>query len=187
MRYKIILRRLILIFIGVTVGLGIYFANASGFIGNRLPMPFGYGAAVVLSESMEPTYSKGDLLFIEETQSLAVGDVVVYQCGGEHIVHRVIKLEGDLITTQGDANNVSDPLFEISAVEGKVVGCIPFVGELANLIKTPVGIFVLIASAILLIELSFRGQKNNDEKELDVIRTEIERLKQNNNVDKLSD
>ena len=54
------LRRLVLVLLGLLMGLQIYFVNAGRVMGDPLPMPFGYGAAVVLSGSMEPTYSAAD-------------------------------------------------------------------------------------------------------------------------------
>ena len=65
------LRRLILALLGLLMGLQIYFVNAGRVMGDPLPMPFGYGAAVVLSGSMEPTYSAGDLLIVKKDRSLS--------------------------------------------------------------------------------------------------------------------
>ena len=61
---KDILRVLLLAVCGLVLGLNIYSANAKSLVGNHLPMPFGYGAAVVLSGSMEPTLSVGDLILV---------------------------------------------------------------------------------------------------------------------------
>ena len=64
------IRRLVLALLGLLMGLQIYFVNAGRVMGDPLPMPFGYGAAVVLSGSMEPTYSAGDLLIVKKSGSL---------------------------------------------------------------------------------------------------------------------
>lgn len=61
-KQRSILRRILLIIIGLILGVNVYLANAKGIVGNKLPMPFGYGMANVLSGSMEPTFSKGTLL-----------------------------------------------------------------------------------------------------------------------------
>lgn len=176
-KYSALWRRLILAFFGVVLGLNTYFANANTLLGNKLPMPFGYGAAVVLSGSMEPTFSKDDLIFVKQTDALAVGDIVVYQSEGLLVVHRVIALEGDMVLTQGDANNTADPAFEQSAVMGVVIGRIPRLGVLVNILKTPTGMIMVLLCAFLLVELSFVKQKEEDGKELDAIKEEIRKLK----------
>lgn len=170
-------RRLLLGLLGVILGINIYLANAGRLLGNTLPMPFGYGAAVVLSGSMEPTFSRGDLILVKQTDSFSVGDIVVYQTEGILVVHRVIELDGDTIITQGDANSTSDPVFEKSAVKGTVIGWVPRVGILVNALKTPVGMILVLVCALLMIELSFRKQKEKDEKELEAIKEEIRRLR----------
>ena len=53
--------------------------NAKNLVGNNLPMPFGYGAAVVLSGSMEPAFSKGDLIIVKETDEYGLNDIVVFE------------------------------------------------------------------------------------------------------------
>ena len=172
------LRRAVLACLGMILGVELYMANARGIIGNALPMPFGVGTAVVLSGSMEPTFSKGDLVIVKKEEDPQVGDIIVYQSGKALIVHRVIERDGDQIVTQGDANNAADPAFELSAVKGKVVGWIPYAGFLAQVLKTPLGILAVLGAAFLLMEMSFRKDSREDEKELDEIREEIRKLKQ---------
>ena len=46
---KSVLHVTALLLCGAILGLNIYSANAGKLVGNKLPMPFGYGAAVVLS------------------------------------------------------------------------------------------------------------------------------------------
>lgn len=177
-RSKNFIRRMILVALGIILGINIYLANANSLLGNKLPMPFGYGAAVVLSGSMEPTFSKDDLIFVKKTDDISMGDIVVYQSGNELIVHRIISISKDMVVTQGDANNVSDPPFEKSAVKGVVVGWIPYAGILVNVLKTPTGTILVLLFAFLLVELSFRKQKNKDNEELESIKEEIRRLKE---------
>lgn len=177
--HKAIWRRLLLVVIGIIVGVNIYLANARGIGGNQIPMPFGYGMANVLSGSMEPTFSKGTLLLVKETDDIQVGDIVVYQSGQELIVHRVIALadDGQIIVTQGDANNAADPPFDRSQVRGVVTRWIPFLGNVVSILKTPTGILLILIVAFLLIEASFRKQRENDDEELEAIKEEIRRLK----------
>lgn len=172
------LRRLVLALLGLLMGLQIYFVNAGRVMGDPLPMPFGYGAAVVLSGSMEPTYSAGDLLIVKKTDHYQTGDIVVYQTGRNLVVHRIIDMNGETVTTQGDANNAPDESFTVSQIKGISVGSIPFVGTWFRILKTPVGLMAAFLCTIFLIEVSFRKQSDTDAAELEKLKEEIQRLKQ---------
>ncbi len=174
-------RRLALAALGIILGLNAYLANASGLTGNQMPTPFGFGAAVVLSGSMEPTLKTNDMIIVRETGSYEVGDIVVYQSGNTLIVHRVIAKDGETVVTQGDANNVADDPIAISVIKGEVIAHIPAVGLVVNALKTPVGILIVLLAAFALTELSFRKEKDKDEKELEAIKAEIRRLKEEQN------
>lgn len=176
-KWKTLLRRLLLVVCGLVLGVNVYLANARSLAGNQLPMPFGVGAAIVLTGSMEPTLSAGDLIIVRQQTEVAVGDIVVYQNGGSLVVHRVIRLEGDSITTQGDANNAHDEPIPLSAVKGEVLFRIPYVGSLVSLIKSPVGTVCIIAAAIALVEIPHRKGKEKDDAERQKIIDEIRRLK----------
>lgn len=179
-RRKTLVRRIILAAVGVILGVNVYLANAKGIGGNQLPMPFGYGIANVLSGSMEPTFSKGTLLLVKESTDVEPGDIVVYQSGQELIVHRVISLDKETgtVITQGDANNVADEPFDISQIRGEVIGWVPFLGNVAAILKTPAGILIILILAFLLTEASYRRQKDADDQELENIKAEIRRLKE---------
>ena len=171
-------RHILLVICGLLLGINIYLVNANNLLGNKMPMPFGYGAAVVLSGSMEPTFSKDDLIFVKKTDSIDTGDIVVYQSNNSLVVHRVVSMDGDMVVTKGDANNIEDSSFDKSAIKGVVVGSIPGLGIIVNAIKTPTGTVVVLLCAFLLIELSFRKQKESDDKRIEDIKAEIRMLKE---------
>lgn len=175
---KALLRRLLLVVLGLILGVNAYLANARNIVGNRLPMPFGVGAAVVLSGSMEPTFSKGDLVFVRQADTAQLGDVVVYEGENSLIMHRVVAQYGDSLVTQGDANNTPDSPITMAQIKGVVVFCIPYIGTGLNLLKTPAGIIAVLALAFALVELSFRKEKAADEKDLQAVKEEIRRLKE---------
>lgn len=172
-------RRLALAALGIILGVNAYLANAKGLMGNQMPMPFGFGAAVVLSGSMEPTLGIHDVIIVRETGSYEVGDVVVYRSGNTLIVHRIIAKDGETIVTQGDANNVADAPIEIRAIKGEVIAHVPGLGLAVNALKTPVGILITLLAAFALTEFSFRKEKDKGEKELEAIKEEIRRLREN--------
>ena len=144
-------------------------------------MPFGYGMATVLSGSMEPEISKGDLLIIREVDELNENDIVVFEDKSSLVVHRIIEMQDEKIITKGDANNVADEPIEKSLVRGKVILWIPFVGTIIDFLKTPVGIILVIGLAIALLELPRLKEKRRDDEELEKIKEEIRKLKNDMN------
>ena len=176
-KYSALIRRISLAILGILLGLNVYFANAQSLAGNKLPMPLGFGVAVVLSGSMEPTLSVNDVIIVRESESYNINDIVVYDSGREMIVHRIKEQNGDTLTTKGDANNISDEPISAEAVKGKVVFSIPYAGAIVKALRSPVGIIVIILTAILLIEGSFRRKKESDENRIEEIKEEIRRLK----------
>lgn len=171
------LQRALVVIAGVILGLNLYQWNASSLAGNALPMPFGTGAAVVLSGSMSPALEVDDLVLVREKEHYETGDIVVYQSGYELIVHRIIAQEGEFITTQGDANGVPDAPVRTAAVKGAVAVRIPHLGIVVNLLKLPAVSIMLLIGACLLMERSFRTEKRAEEENLDAMKEEIRRLK----------
>lgn len=93
----------------------------------------------VLSESMWPVFTRGDLIFVKDIkpQNIVVGDIIVFRYNDGVAVHRVIRIDGNRVTTKGDANNVEDnPIFfddvvgRVPLVLGRPVK-VPFVGRIA--------------------------------------------------------
>ena len=173
-----LVRRAVLVLLGLVLGVCVYAANARTVVGNQLPMPFGYGLANVLSGSMEPTFSKGTLLVVQAGNNVAEGDIVVYQDANELVVHRVVACEGSTVVTQGDANNVADQPFDKSQVKGKIVAWVPWLGNVVDALRSPLGVVTLIVAALALVELSFRRQQAADNNQLEAIKQEIRQLKE---------
>lgn len=171
------LRLIVLIICGAVLGVNIYLANAKSLGRNQMPMPFGYGASVILSGSMEPELSVGDLIIVGESESYLEGDVVVFQDKTSLIVHRIVEIEGDSIITQGDANNGRDEPITADAIKGKVLFHIDGAGNVVDFLRTPVGTLIIVALAIALVEIPRRREKEADDAEKQKILEEIIRLK----------
>ncbi len=82
------------------------------------PMLGLYRTVTVLSGSMRPTFSPGDMIVVspEPMRSLRVGDVITFMiptAGHPVETHRVVSIAGSggepIIQTRGDANNTIDP------------------------------------------------------------------------------
>ncbi len=143
-------------------------------------MPFGFGASFVLSGSMEPEISTDDLVFVKKPGELHVGDVVLYNTGESNVLHRITKIDGDIITTQGDANNTEDKPFSETAVLGVYTGKIPNGGKIIRFVTNPpfvmAVVFILMAVAFTWM---FIEEKEEREK-INRIRAEIESIKAEN-------
>ena len=179
---KILFRYIIFAFVSIIVGSFIYSQNAKSILRDKMPMPFGYGVSVVLSGSMEDRLSVDDLVIIKATDDYKINDIVLYQDGNTLVIHRIIDIDGDTVTTKGDANNTADNPINKSQIKGVLVYDIAGLGAAVSVLKHPVSIIIILAAALLLTELSYRKEKNSDDKELDEIKSEIEKLKRDINT-----
>ena len=95
----------------------------------------------VVSNSMVPTFERGDLIFVKGVDSISdikIHDIIVYQdSSGKEIVHRVVNIDlsDNMITTKGDANPSDDPPFLFDRVKGKVLFWIPRIGYISLWIR----------------------------------------------------
>ncbi len=176
-KLKTIARVLLIVLAGGVLGLNVFTWNARTLTGNALPMPMGYGAAVVLTGSMEPTISGNDLILVAERDSYEVDDIVVYQSGAVLVVHRIVELDGESVITKGDANNTVDEPVKLSAIKGEVIGVVPAVGTVVKILKTPAATAALLGAAVLLMEASYRKEKRKGDDELEQLKEEIRKLK----------
>ena len=75
----------------------------------------------VKTGSMEDGIHTGDYILICRKSDYDIGDVVTYKKNGYHVTHRIIKKNGNKITTKGDANNTPDEEITINDVVGRVI------------------------------------------------------------------
>ncbi len=174
---RTIIRVIVLAIAGIIIGVGIYNLNAKNLIGDSMPMPLGIGASVVLSGSMEPELFVDDLIIVKSTDNLYEGQVVVFRDGSSLTVHRIVKINGDEITTKGDANNTEDSPIDRSMIKGEVIYVIRGVGDTVELLQNPIFTVIALALAFFLMESSFRKERESEQEELIKIKEEIEKMK----------
>ncbi len=68
---------------------------------------FNYKPIAILSNSMNPTFSKGDVVIYKEKENILPGDIIVFKYNNQIIVHRVVSIN-EYYITKGDANNTID-------------------------------------------------------------------------------
>ena len=72
---------------------------------------FSISTKEILSASMEPTISTGDVVYINSNISydkIKEGDIIAYQSGNMMVVHRVIEVGEDGLITKGDNTDEYD-------------------------------------------------------------------------------
>ena len=108
---------------------------------------------VVLSGSMEPEISPGDVVIVDDATQRQIerGDVITFQQAEAEVptTHRVIEVnqreDGVAYTTKGDANEDPDPApVRGSEVIGEVTYVIPLIGYVVRFANTQAGFLLLI-------------------------------------------
>ena len=99
---------------------------------------FPYKPIAILSNSMTPTFSRGDVLIFktlkeEELTQIGLNTIIVYQIGEQNVAHRIVnKVEKNnkiFYQTKGDKNNVEDRiLVETDQIKGVYVFSIKYAG-----------------------------------------------------------
>jgi signal peptidase I len=83
-----------------------------------------YPMAAVTSNSMWPALHKGDMVLlkgVDKPEDLSPGDIIGFkQPDGGFAIHRIVKIDGNAITTKGDANKEADPFITFDKVVGRV-------------------------------------------------------------------
>ena len=116
----------------------------------------------VISPSMEPTYSVGDLLYVKtvDPDSVKVGDPITFVLNEDLIVatHRVVAIDGEnrQFTTKGDANETEDSApVHFNNLVGVPVFSIPLLGYVSAYIQSPPGMYVAIGLGVVLLAAVF--------------------------------
>ena len=113
---------------------------------------FGYQPLTVLSNSMNPIFETGDMLFVKKVDAanIKVDDIITFkENGGSLITHRVVEVlrdSGEIsFATKGDNNNrIDEELVMAGSVLGKQSFFIPKAGYLVKSIQSPLGMVLLV-------------------------------------------
>ena len=172
-----LLRLVFLMVVSVVIGINVYSWNARSLTGNTLPMPLGFGGAVVLSGSMEPTLMVDDVIIVQAQDSYQQDDIVVFQSGSSLVVHRIVRIHGDSVVTKGDNNNTEDSEISVGLIKGAVIGHIGGAGAVIRVLKSPRVSIGMLGLSFYLLERSYRKEKKQNDDTLDALKEEIRRLR----------
>jgi len=84
-----------------------------------------YGIYMMKTGSMEPSIKPLDLVVIAKTDDYKIGDIIMFCIYDECIAHRIINIDGEIITTKGDASPQPDTPIIKDIVRGKAIAIIP--------------------------------------------------------------
>ncbi len=161
-----------LVFLALSVlfmGITAYRAAFVALFPSKLPFFCNYTHALVLSGSMEPTLSMGDMVICKREEGYQINDVIIYydeQCG-EFVMHRIVgnALEGFI--TKGDFNPDNDPLpVRKENIQGKVVRTIPNMKTVRD-IAVGALLVLLVEHGVKLIVDSCKTKSQEGDKEID--------------------
>ncbi len=151
---------------------------------------FGFQCFNVISGSMEPKYSVGDLIYVKEVDvnSIQVGDDITFVLNEDLVVatHQVVRIdaENQRFYTKGLANEIEDgePV-HFNNVIGVPKFSIPKLGYVSNFVQNPPGTYITIGIGLLLILAVFLPDligKKKEEDEVVTAQAEIETAAEEN-------
>ena len=171
---SIALNVLIWIFVAFSVLITVLVFSAQGS-SDGVPSVFGKSLITISTDSMEPTYKAGDLVFMEkldnsEKENLEVGDIITFHAPididgdgmvGDINTHRIDAIDGVSYVTKGDNNLIADnegddkytvhpsDVIGICTEKGKIGG----LGNVISFLRTSLGFFLCIVLPLILFFL----------------------------------
>lgn len=161
----------------------------------------GFSMFRVITGSMEPTISTGAILVNKETdiEDIEVDDIICYRTKvaeiyGSIVTHRVVAVQKDEdgkihLETRGDANFTSDPFY---VGEEDLVGKVTWYSgkdsiwnDILSFISGKIGFLLCIVFPVLMVSgLILQSAVKNLQKDLALVREELEKQKEANAVDR---
>lgn len=168
------------------LGIVLLIVLVAPFVVYAVPGVVGADASyVVLSGSMEPAISGGDVVIVESVPPamIAADDVITYSRSDESatVTHRVIDIDGTgserVFYTKGDANQDADQRpVPASALVGVVGLTIPYIGYVIQFVGTTTGFGLLVIlpfGALLVTEVaSFLRRRRREQADVEPVPTE---------------
>ena len=118
---------IIYLFLGFIIAYGVNIALSFGL---ATPTP----VVAVFSNSMVPTFYRGDMMIVYGEKNIEVGDVVVFDSLDKKypIIHRIVEIRDGGIITKGDNNPSTDEgkwgVIPMDNIHGKAFLKIPLLG-----------------------------------------------------------
>lgn len=123
---------------------------------------FGFKGYTVLSDSMSPTFQKGDYIIIRTGNyaALGVSDIATFSYNQYIITHRVSRATDGGFKTKGDLNKTEDSsLLNSNNYIGTWLITIPKIGFLLIFLQNPIIYSLIVAAVIVRICYGFFAER----------------------------
>ncbi len=129
----------------------------------------GYAILEVMSDSMNPTIKKGDLIVINTKSNYTANDIVTfYDDNGNFVTHRIVSINDEEMITKGDNNDSLDSATKTEFIIGKYLFKINGLGAIIASLKNPIVMIVIfIAGFAICILASAKEESKKLEKDLE--------------------
>ena len=145
----------------------VYGKLAMTFGKNSYPNYFGYTFFEVASGSMEPALHVNDVVLVKITRdNLGKDDIIAFNGSDAIITHRILFVDGDIITVKGDHNDVVDKPITRSQVIGKIVKVFPKLGIWKKVLTDPKILFAIFITMLLFDFALSYSEKDNKKIEM---------------------
>ena len=140
-----------------------------------VPSVFGKSLITISTDSMEPVYKAGDLVFMQKLDEeakyeLKVGDIITFHAPididgdgliGDINTHRIVSIDGNVFVTKGDHNLIADnegddkytvhisDIIGVCTEDGKIGG----LGNVISFLRSSLGFFLCIVLPLILFFL----------------------------------
>lgn len=171
---SIALNTLIWLFVAFSLVITILVFSAQGSK-DGVPSIFGKSLITISTDSMEPVYEAGDLVFMEKIAeedivNLKPGDIITFHApidiNGDNIVgdintHRIVEVNGNRFVTKGDNSKINDnegdnpytihasDIIGTCTEDGKIGG----LGNVITFLRSSLGFFLCIVLPLILFFL----------------------------------
>ena len=173
----LIIKIILIVIISILIGFAIYIWNAQ-MVGKTIPMPFGFGLAEVVSDSMDPTIKKGDVIMVVPQDEYEVGDIVAFYDSIGILTHRIYSENEDgTFVTKGDNNRSKDfDSLKQEYIIGKVVKNFEGLGAVVSVMQSPPIIIMFVIVIAFLLFLSNKKEKEAEQEEISKLKQQISAL-----------
>lgn len=117
---------------------------------------FGYRIYKVSSKSMEPTLKYNDFILIKNKSSFKEKDIITFKVENKYLTARVVEINGNNITTKGDAIEFNNDSISKDKVVGKFVYKFIILTLINYLLFKPLFWILLVAIGLLIFSIKFR-------------------------------
>ena len=127
--------------------------------------PFGIRTAIVTTGSMEPKIKINDYVVVKKPNDIKVGDIVSYTSKDtkNDVIHRIVKIDNNMVTTKGDANNTQDEPINKKQINGIYICKIKYLGNIIVLITKPIVFSVIMTTLVIFMFMDGKKTKSSGE------------------------